>query len=84
MMQRAGLDIVAIDVNPLSLLNTIRMSYGKELTGNFIYIDIGAAKTDMTILKDGVLRFTRRLEMGSRLPADSNGKWAYHMKRRKS
>ncbi|WDT70625.1 MAG: type IV pilus assembly protein PilM [Candidatus Manganitrophus sp.] len=64
MMQRAGLDIVAIDVNPLSLLNTIRMSYGKELTGNFIYIDIGAAKTDMTILKDGVLRFTRRLEMG--------------------
>ncbi len=64
MMQRAGLDIVAIDVNPLSLLNTIRMSYGKELTGNFIYIDIGAVKTDMTILKDGVLRFTRRLEMG--------------------
>lgn len=64
MMQRAGLDIVAIDVNPLSLLNTIRMSYGKELTGNFIYIDIGAMKTDMTILKDGVLRFTRRLEMG--------------------
>lgn len=64
MMQRTGLDIVAIDVNPLSLLNTVRLSYGKELTGNFIYIDIGAMKTDVTILKDGVLRFTRRLEMG--------------------
>ncbi|MDC4228077.1 MAG: type IV pilus assembly protein PilM [Candidatus Manganitrophus sp.] len=64
MMQRAGLDIVAIDVNPLSLLNTIRLNYGKELAGNFIYIDVGAVKTDMTILKDGVLRFTRRLEMG--------------------
>lgn len=63
-MQRAGLEIVAIDVNPLSLLNTVRLNYGNELTGNFIYIDIGAAKTDITILKDGVLRFTRRLEMG--------------------
>ncbi|MFQ5779954.1 MAG: pilus assembly protein PilM, partial [Nitrospiria bacterium] len=29
-----------------------------------IYIDIGAAKTDIAILKEGVLRFTRRLEMG--------------------
>jgi len=64
MMQRAGLEIVAIDVNPLSLLNTVRLHYGNELAGNFIYIDVGAVKTDVTILKDGVLRFTRRVEMG--------------------
>lgn len=63
-MQRTGLDIVAIDVNPLSLLNTVRLNYASELAGNFIYLDIGAVKTDVTILKDGVLRFTRRLEMG--------------------
>src|SRR5579884_4568977 len=64
MMQRAGLEIVAIHVNPLSLLNTVRLHYGNELAGNFIYIDVGAVKTDVTILKDGVLRFTRRVEMG--------------------
>ncbi|MBI3804796.1 MAG: type IV pilus assembly protein PilM [Nitrospirae bacterium] len=64
LMQRLGLEVVAIDVNPLSLLNTVRLNYGNELAGNFIYIDIGAVKTDITVLKDGVLRFTRRIEMG--------------------
>ncbi len=64
MMQRVGLEIVAIDVNPLSLLNAVRMNHGKTPVGNLIYIDLGAVKTDVTILKEGILRFTRRLEMG--------------------
>jgi type IV pilus assembly protein PilM len=64
MMQKVGLDILAIDVNPLSLLNSVRLNYPNDLIGNLIYIDIGAAKTDITILKEGILKFTRRLEMG--------------------
>ncbi len=64
MMQKAGLEILAIDVNPLSLLNAVKLNYPNDLMGNLIYIDIGAVKTDITILKDGVLRFTRRLEIG--------------------
>lgn len=64
MMRKAGLEILAIDVNPLSILSAIRLNYPNDLIGNLIYIDIGAVKTDITILKDGVLRFTRRMEMG--------------------
>jgi type IV pilus assembly protein PilM len=64
MMQKVGLEVLAIDVNPLSLLNAVHLNYPNDLTGNLIYIDIGAAKTDITILKEGILRFTRRLEMG--------------------
>lgn len=63
-LQRAGLEIAAIDVNPLSLLNAVRLNYPNDLTGNLVYIDLGAAKTDITILKEGILKFTRRLEMG--------------------
>jgi type IV pilus assembly protein PilM len=64
MMRKTGLEIVAIDVNPLSLLNAVRHNYPNDLKEGLIYIDIGAVKTDITILKGGVLRFTRRLEMG--------------------
>jgi len=64
MMNKIGLDLLAIDVNPLSLLSAVRFNHPKDLKGNLIYLDIGAAKTDIAILKEGVLRFTRRLEMG--------------------
>jgi type IV pilus assembly protein PilM len=64
MMNKIGLDLLAIDVNPLSLLSAVRFNYPDELKKNLIYIDIGAAKTDVAIVKEGVLRFTRRLQMG--------------------
>ena len=64
MMRKAGLEIMAIDVNPLSLLNAVRHNYPNDLKESLIYIDIGAVKTDIAILKEGLLRFTRRLEMG--------------------
>lgn len=64
MMKKIGLDLLAIDVNPLSLLSAIRFNHPEELKGNLITLDIGAVKTDISILKEGVLRFTRRLEMG--------------------
>ncbi len=64
MMNKIGLDLLAIDVNPLSLLSAVRFNHPNDLKGNLIYLDIGAAKTDIAILKEGVLRFTRRLEMG--------------------
>lgn len=64
MMNKIGLELLAIDVNPLSLLSTVRFNHPNDLKGNLIYIDVGAVKTDIAILKEGVLRFTRRLEMG--------------------
>lgn len=63
-LRNAGVELLAVDVNPLSLLNAIRLNYPGHLKGNLVYIDIGAVKTDITILKSGILRFTRRLEMG--------------------
>lgn len=64
MMRKAGLEIVAIDVNPLSLLNSLRHNSPNDMKESLIYIDIGATKTDISILKQGILKFTRRLEMG--------------------
>jgi type IV pilus assembly protein PilM len=63
-MQRAGLRVMAVDVGPLSLLNTVRLNYPKELRKNLVFIDIGARKTEINIAKNGVLRFTRTVQMG--------------------
>lgn len=63
-MRRAGLRIVAVDVGPLSLLNTVRLNYPKDLRKSLVFIDIGASKTEINIAKNGVLRFTRTVQMG--------------------
>ncbi|MGH7274585.1 MAG: type IV pilus assembly protein PilM [Nitrospiria bacterium] len=62
--QRAGLRIAALDVGPLSLLNTVRLNYPKDLSQGLVFIDIGAGKTEINLARDGILRFTRTVQTG--------------------
>lgn len=62
--KRAGIRIEAMDVNPLSLMNTISLNYAKQRDENLVFVDIGDAKTDVNIAKGGVLRFTRSVQAG--------------------
>ncbi len=63
-VQEAGVKIAAIDIGPLCALNAIRFRGQEPLVGTVLYVDMGAVKTDMTIIKGGVFQLTRRLEMG--------------------
>jgi type IV pilus assembly protein PilM len=63
-VQRAGLRVVAVDVEPLSLLNTVRLNYPEDLRKSLVFIDIGAKKTEINIAKNGVLKFTRTVQVG--------------------
>jgi type IV pilus assembly protein PilM len=59
----SGLEVAAIDVAPLAVLNTLRIEPpGPE--ENLLYADIGAQNMEISILKSGALRFTRQLPTG--------------------
>lgn len=58
----SGLRVVAMDAGPLSLLNSIRYHHPGELHKTLMFIDSGAAKTEINIAKNGVLRFTRSIQ----------------------
>ncbi len=61
-LRRAGLNVVAVDINPLSLLRTIR----PKTAGNTVVVDIGSTYTEIHIFKNGVLRITRTVESGGK------------------
>ncbi|MBI5747026.1 MAG: type IV pilus assembly protein PilM, partial [Nitrospirae bacterium] len=63
-LKKAGLKAAAIDVNPLSVLNAIRLNYADDLADNIVFVDIGAGKTEINISKKGILRFTRSVQIG--------------------
>jgi len=63
-LKKAGLKIAAIDVNPLSVLNAVRLNYADDLADNVVFVDIGAGKTEINISKKGILRFTRSVQIG--------------------
>jgi type IV pilus assembly protein PilM len=63
-VRASGLEIASMDVAPLALLNAIKAQYVKKQTGSLLYIDIGAQKMEINILKGGILRFTRQVSMG--------------------
>jgi type IV pilus assembly protein PilM len=63
-LKRIGLNIAAVDVNPLALLNAVRLNYAADVEDNVVFVDIGAGKTDINITKRGVLRFTRNVQIG--------------------
>lgn len=56
--------VVAMDVNPLALMNAVQLNYADEIEENLVFVDIGAAKTDICISKKGVLRFYRGVRIG--------------------
>lgn len=56
--------IVAMDVNPTALINTVKANYARDLGDNLAFVDIGSHKMDINICKNGVLRFYRNVQMG--------------------
>jgi type IV pilus assembly protein PilM len=56
--------IQAMDVNPLALLNSVRLNNPVDLADNLAFIDIGAKKMDINIAKKGILRFYRNVQIG--------------------
>jgi type IV pilus assembly protein PilM len=63
-LKRIGLNIAVMDVNPLALLNTVCPNYAADLKDTMVFVDIGAGKTDINIIKQGVLRFHRNVQIG--------------------
>jgi len=63
-----GLDSVEVDVNPFVILRSVVESGLFEdqdtFTQTFLLIDMGASSTSVSILKNGVLRFTRIFGIG--------------------
>ena len=62
--KKAGIRVEAMDVNPLSLMNTVRLNYKKQMDENLVFVDVGDSKTDVNIAKTGILRFTRTVQVG--------------------
>ncbi len=60
-IKEAGLNVIAVDVSPLCLLRALK----PKSPGNTVLLDMGAASTEISIVKNGILRITRTLEKGS-------------------
>ncbi|MEK6580997.1 MAG: type IV pilus assembly protein PilM [Nitrospirota bacterium] len=58
--KEAGLNVVAVDANPLCLIRTLPV----HSSGNVIVLDIGSRNMEINIVKSGSLRLTRSVEMG--------------------
>lgn len=59
----AGLSIGIIDVASLAKVNAFSMSFGKK--GEIAaLVDVGAKSTDINILEDGILYFSRSIQLG--------------------
>jgi type IV pilus assembly protein PilM len=56
----AGLEVAAVDINPLCIMRTLKTS----TAGNVVVVDIGAMSTEIHIIKNGVLRITRTVGTG--------------------
>ncbi len=59
-LKGAGLDVMALDINPLCLLRTIRPA----TAGNVVVLDMGATSTEIHIVKNNILRITRTVGAG--------------------
>ncbi|MDP2168162.1 MAG: pilus assembly protein PilM [Thermodesulfovibrionales bacterium] len=58
--REAGLDVTAVDVSPMCLIRSLK----PRSPGNAIILDIGGLSTEINIIKGGVLRITRTVELG--------------------
>ena len=63
-LKRIGINIGVMDVNPLALLNAVSLNYAAHLKDTVVFVDVGAGKTEINIIKQGVLRFTRNVQVG--------------------
>jgi type IV pilus assembly protein PilM len=66
-LNRARLDLVAIDIEPLALSRALIDAYkhsDNETPVNIMLVNIGASLTDITIIKDGNIGFNRGIPTG--------------------
>lgn len=62
-LTEAGLDPVICDVDAFAIENSFINSYGPQ-TGDVALINVGAAKTNINVMSQGVSAFTRDLSLG--------------------
>lgn len=58
-LEAAGLNVVAIDLDAFALEGAYEFTYAEEKTGSVALINIGATFTNVNILENGISRFTR-------------------------
>lgn len=58
--KEAGFKVIAVDVSPLALLRV----FAPKDNNNILLIDIGAKHIEIDIIKAGVIRLTRTVDMG--------------------
>ena len=56
----AGINVTAVDINPLCLMRVFQF----QSAGNSILVDIGAKNMEINIIKSGVLRLSRSVNIG--------------------
>ncbi len=65
-IKMAGLTVSAVDVSAIALLNTARLHFLAEMPNSLLYVNIGAQRMEINIVKNGVIRFTRQLTLGGK------------------
>ncbi len=63
-IQDSGFEPALIDVDFFALSNAFELTYGVYPDTSFALIDMGASKTSLAIINQGVLTFTQTLPMG--------------------
>ncbi len=64
MMGAAGLTVELLDVGSFANVNAFFNGTGKKVQGVSALIDIGASSTDINILDEGILYFSRNIQLG--------------------
>ncbi len=68
LVKKAGKQMAAIDVEPLGLARSLKVSYDKELIGQTVcVVDVGHKKTSINIYKDAKLLLPRQVPIGGEL-----------------
>jgi type IV pilus assembly protein PilM len=67
LFREAGLRVIAVDISSLALIRAFRI----QDPGSVIMVDIGAVSMEISIIKSGMLRLTRTVEMGTELIVNS-------------
>jgi type IV pilus assembly protein PilM len=64
-LMKSGVQVSAVDVTPLALFNAVKLAH-PEAAGAIAFAEIGAAKTEINVAINGVLRFTRTTPLGGK------------------
>ncbi len=64
-LMKSGMKVSAVDVTPLALLNAVKLTH-PEAAGAIAFAELGAAKVEINVAINGVLRFTRTTSLGGR------------------